>query len=284
MRDGLRATGTRRGTAGRSSGLTNCGVLMTAAAYVLMQQMCLRAARARIQVTWLHDRPLKLGAHVAVSVRRIVLHLLRSTPDRDDWQRIAVALGTRAGLETSTAPYPDRQQGDRVRLGRKSRQRSPVSTRPPVDHHRFTCCHDERRRARPDCSGKRPTVSDLAVISGTSHCRQLVNRRQSPNPRTNHHVIRPTRTNLLCPIVRPVLWSSFSWQPCHPHRYGVPGGVRQMPASHSAATLPSGGRQSDRTLSPYSRPCITSRLRRPISYFPGHRGVPGVQCRVGGWP
>ena len=75
-------------------------VLMTAAAYVLMQELRLRAARtacARAQVTWLRDRLLKLGAHVVVSVRRMVLHLPRSTPDRDAWQRVALALGARVG-------------------------------------------------------------------------------------------------------------------------------------------------------------------------------------------
>ena len=42
-------------------------VLLTAAAYVLMQELRLRAARtacARTQVTWLRDRLLKLGVHV----------------------------------------------------------------------------------------------------------------------------------------------------------------------------------------------------------------------------
>ena len=48
---------------------------MTAAAYVLMQELRLRVARtacARTQVSWLRDRLLKLGAHVVVSVRRMV--------------------------------------------------------------------------------------------------------------------------------------------------------------------------------------------------------------------
>jgi hypothetical protein len=75
-------------------------VLLTAAAYVLMQELRLRAARtacARVQVTWLRDRLLKLGAHVVVSVRRIVLHLPTATPDLDAWRRIALALGARAG-------------------------------------------------------------------------------------------------------------------------------------------------------------------------------------------
>ena len=58
-------------------------VFLTAAAYVLMQELRLRAARtacARSQVTWLRDRLLKLGVHVVRSVRRVVLHLPRSTP------------------------------------------------------------------------------------------------------------------------------------------------------------------------------------------------------------
>jgi hypothetical protein len=75
-------------------------ILLTAAAYVLMQELRLRAARtacARTQVTGLRERLLKLGVHVVVSVRRIVLHLPTSTPDLDAWRHIALALGARAG-------------------------------------------------------------------------------------------------------------------------------------------------------------------------------------------
>ena len=75
-------------------------VLLTAAAYVLMQELRLRAARtacARTQVTGLRDRLLKLGVHVVVSVRRIVLHLPTSTPDLHAWRHIALALGARTG-------------------------------------------------------------------------------------------------------------------------------------------------------------------------------------------
>jgi len=75
-------------------------VLLTAAAYVLMQELRLRAARtacARTQVTWLRDRLLKLGAHVVRSARRIVLHLPTATPDLHAWRRIALALGARPG-------------------------------------------------------------------------------------------------------------------------------------------------------------------------------------------
>jgi len=75
-------------------------VLLTAAAYVLMQELRLRAARtacAHTQVTWLRERLLKLGVHVVVSVRRIVLHLPTSTPELVAWRHIAVALGARPG-------------------------------------------------------------------------------------------------------------------------------------------------------------------------------------------
>jgi len=75
-------------------------VLLTAAAYVLLQELRLRAAGtacARAQVTWLRERLLKLGGHVVVSVRRIVLHLPTATPDLDAWRHIALTLGARPG-------------------------------------------------------------------------------------------------------------------------------------------------------------------------------------------
>ena len=75
-------------------------VLLTAAAYVLMQELRLRAARtgcARAQVTTLRARLLTLGVSVVCSVRRIVLHLPTSTPFLDDWRHIALALGASTG-------------------------------------------------------------------------------------------------------------------------------------------------------------------------------------------
>ncbi|MBI3264424.1 MAG: IS1380 family transposase [Acidobacteria bacterium] len=75
-------------------------VLLTAAAYVLMQELRLRAARtacARTQVTGLRERLLKLGVHVVVSVRHIVLHLPTSTPYLTAWRRIALGLGAATG-------------------------------------------------------------------------------------------------------------------------------------------------------------------------------------------
>ena len=75
-------------------------VLLSAAAYVLFQEVRRAAAGtglARAQVWTLREQLLKLGAHVVVSVRRIVLHLPASFPFLDAWHRVALALGTRAG-------------------------------------------------------------------------------------------------------------------------------------------------------------------------------------------
>jgi hypothetical protein len=75
-------------------------VFLTAAAYVLMQEIRLRAARtafARAQVSTIRDHLLKIGARVTTSVRRLVLHLPKSFPAVDAWTRIATALGAAAG-------------------------------------------------------------------------------------------------------------------------------------------------------------------------------------------
>ena len=75
-------------------------VLMTAAAYVLMQEIRLAARGtrwARAQVSTLRDHLLKLGARIVTSVRRIVVHLPASYPYLDDWHRLSRALGARAG-------------------------------------------------------------------------------------------------------------------------------------------------------------------------------------------
>jgi hypothetical protein len=75
-------------------------VLLTAAAYILMQELRLNATHtscARAQVWTLRDRLLKIGAQVVSSTRRILLHLPESSPFREDWSRIACVLGARAG-------------------------------------------------------------------------------------------------------------------------------------------------------------------------------------------
>jgi hypothetical protein len=93
---------------GMQIGRTSCSnflantfrVLLTAAAYVLMQEMRLHLApshHARAQVSTLREHFLKLGAQVAVSVRRIVLHLPRSFPYLDNFHRLALSLGAQTG-------------------------------------------------------------------------------------------------------------------------------------------------------------------------------------------
>jgi DDE family transposase len=75
-------------------------VLLTAAAYVLMQEMRLHLSRtrhARAQVSTLREHFLKLGAQVIVTVRRIVLHLPQAFPYRDSFHRLAVSLGAHSG-------------------------------------------------------------------------------------------------------------------------------------------------------------------------------------------
>ena len=75
-------------------------VLLTAAAYVLMQELRLCAAGSncsRAQVWTLRERLLKLGARVMVSVRRMVLHLPASFPFLPAFQQVATALGASPG-------------------------------------------------------------------------------------------------------------------------------------------------------------------------------------------
>jgi hypothetical protein len=75
-------------------------VLLTAAAYVLMQELRLRAAGtklARAQVSTLRDCLLKIGARVGSSVRRIVLLLPESFPFAHAWGTVAHSLGASPG-------------------------------------------------------------------------------------------------------------------------------------------------------------------------------------------
>ena len=75
-------------------------VLLTAAAYVLMQELRLRAAHtncARAQVWMLRERLLKLGAQVVRSVRRVVIHLPASFPYLPTFRKVALGLGVLSG-------------------------------------------------------------------------------------------------------------------------------------------------------------------------------------------
>jgi hypothetical protein len=92
---------------GMQIGRTSCStflantfrVLLTAAAYVLMQELRLHLAptrHARAQVATLRERFLKVGTQVVASVRRIVLHLPQSFPDRESFQDLAFRLGAQS--------------------------------------------------------------------------------------------------------------------------------------------------------------------------------------------
>ena len=75
-------------------------VLMTAAAYVLMQEVRLHAARtslARAQVWTLRERLFKIGAHMVASVRRFVLHLPQSYPFFEAFRGVSLSLGASSG-------------------------------------------------------------------------------------------------------------------------------------------------------------------------------------------
>ena len=93
---------------GKEIGRTSCTsfwanqlrVSMTAAAYVLMQELrsgLAGTACARAQVSILRERFLKIGARVIASVRRIVLHLPQSFPYLHSFHRLALNLGARSG-------------------------------------------------------------------------------------------------------------------------------------------------------------------------------------------
>lgn len=75
-------------------------VLMTAAAYVLMQELrsgLAGTASARAQVSILRERFLKIGCRVVASVRRIVLHLPQAFPYLHSFRRLALSLDAQTG-------------------------------------------------------------------------------------------------------------------------------------------------------------------------------------------
>ena len=71
-------------------------VLMTVAAYVLMQEIQLKTRHtdcANAQVSTIRDRLLKLAARVEVSARRVVIHMAQQCPGMNAWQRVALTTG-----------------------------------------------------------------------------------------------------------------------------------------------------------------------------------------------
>jgi hypothetical protein len=74
-------------------------LLLTAAAYVLVQALRLHAAGtawATAQATTLRERVLKVAVWVERSVRRIVLHLPAAFPWRQTWHQVACAIAARS--------------------------------------------------------------------------------------------------------------------------------------------------------------------------------------------
>ena len=71
-------------------------VLQAATAYVLFQELRLRARRTelgRAQVRTLRERLIKIGVWFEESVRRLVLHFPAAYPWQELWSRIARATG-----------------------------------------------------------------------------------------------------------------------------------------------------------------------------------------------
>lgn len=71
-------------------------VLLTAAAYVLMQEVRTKAAGTDLacaQVATLRERLLLLSARVVESTRRLLVHLSRVCPGRAAWRRVAIRAG-----------------------------------------------------------------------------------------------------------------------------------------------------------------------------------------------
>jgi len=81
-------------------------ITLTAAAFVLFQELQLRADRTALrgaQVPRLRQAVITIGVQVVRSVRRIILHVPRSHPDAVTWTRLARALGA-VPAYTSTTP------------------------------------------------------------------------------------------------------------------------------------------------------------------------------------
>lgn len=71
-------------------------LLLTASAFVLLQELRLRLARtrlARAQSWTLRTRLLKIAVRVTTSVRRVILHMPGAFPDTGPWRRLAFSLG-----------------------------------------------------------------------------------------------------------------------------------------------------------------------------------------------
>ena len=71
-------------------------VLLTAAAYILLQELRRRLSRTNLataQIQTIRLKLLKIAGRVERSVRRVVVHLAASHPWRHQWAAAARALG-----------------------------------------------------------------------------------------------------------------------------------------------------------------------------------------------
>src|SRR5262249_44729726 len=125
-------------------------VLMTAAAYVLMQELRLGLAGtgfARGQVPLLRHPLLKPGGPVVGSGPRLVLHLPRSFPYRNSFHRLALSLGAQTGFSFplftfEATPYLHSYSScllarrNRLRMLRKSLESTLRPNRTPTSSYR----------------------------------------------------------------------------------------------------------------------------------------------------
>jgi hypothetical protein len=113
-------------------------VLLTAAAYVLLQALRGRAQGtgcAQAQVTTLRERLLKIAVWVERSVRRIVLHLPATAPWGTTWRRVACAVGASPG-SPSREPEADPAHSKQERM-----EWCPCRRRPSPQ---ISCPHQRR--------------------------------------------------------------------------------------------------------------------------------------------
>ena len=99
-------------------------VTLTAAAFILFQELQLRADRTALrgaQVLGIRQALITIGVQVVRSVRRIVLHIPRSHPDATTWTRLARA---RRGARLS-----QRTRDGHVSSGRRCRRCRAAPTR-----------------------------------------------------------------------------------------------------------------------------------------------------------
>ncbi len=95
-------------------------VFLTAAAFALLQEIRLAASGtslARAQATTLRETLLKIGVIVSASVRRLVFRFPDAFAYRDEWRRVALALGaariaSTVWLVTSPYQHPRHARGE----------------------------------------------------------------------------------------------------------------------------------------------------------------------------